>query len=63
VDNEGGAFSPTQVDPLRGSINLTRRIDFALFMADALENDSPIQKAPAIVGCRTPSAIGHISKK
>ena len=49
-------------DPILES-NLTRRIDFALFMADALENDSPIQKAPAIVGCRTPSAIGHISKK
>ena len=37
--------------------NLTRRVDFALFMVDALENDGLIHKAPAIVGCRTPSAV------
>jgi len=30
--------------------NLTRRIDFALFMVDALTNDELIQEAPAIVG-------------
>lgn len=39
--------------------NLTRRIDFALFMVAALENDALIQQAPAIVGCRTPSALAH----
>jgi NAD(P)-dependent dehydrogenase (short-subunit alcohol dehydrogenase family) len=42
-------------DPVLES-NLTRRIDFALFMVEALENDALIQKAPAIVGCQTPSA-------
>lgn len=33
--------------------NLTRRVDFALFMVAALENDELIHEAPAIVGCRT----------
>lgn len=47
-------------DPILES-NLTRRIDFALFMAEALENDNLIQKAPAIVGCQTPSALTHKS--
>jgi NAD(P)-dependent dehydrogenase (short-subunit alcohol dehydrogenase family) len=37
--------------------NLTRRVDFALFMVEALENDDLIQQAPAIVGCLTPSAL------
>lgn len=37
--------------------NLTRRVDFALFMVEALENDELIQKAPAIVGCQTASAL------
>lgn len=45
-------------DPILES-NLTRRIDFALFMVEALENDELIQKAPAIVGCQTPSALAH----
>lgn len=43
-------------DPILAS-NLTRRVDFALFMVEALENDELIQEAPAIVGCRTPSAL------
>jgi hypothetical protein len=30
---------------------------FALFMVAALENDALIHEAPAIVGCRTPSAL------
>ncbi len=45
-------------DPILKS-NLTRRVDFALFMVAALENDSLIHEAPAIVGCRTPSALAH----
>jgi hypothetical protein len=45
-------------DPILES-NLTRRIDFALFMVDALENDELIQEAPAIVGCQTASARAH----
>ena len=39
--------------------NLTRRIDFALFMVAALTDDEIIQEAPAIVGCRSPSALAH----
>jgi hypothetical protein len=39
--------------------NLTRRIDFALFMVDALTNDDLIHEAPAIVGRQTPSALAH----
>jgi len=45
-------------DPILGS-NKTRRVDFALFMVAALENDELIHEAPAIVGCKTPSAIEH----
>ena len=45
-------------DPILKS-NITRRIDFALFMVAALENDELIREAPAIVGCRTPSALAH----
>lgn len=45
-------------DPILES-NLTRRVDFALFMVAALENDELIQEAPAIVGCQTPSALAH----
>lgn len=45
-------------DPILKS-NKTRRVDFALFMVAALENDVLIHEAPAIVGCRTPSALAH----
>jgi nucleoside-diphosphate-sugar epimerase len=45
-------------DPILES-NLTRRIDFALFMVDALENEDLVLEAPAIVGCQTPSALAH----
>ena len=45
-------------DPILES-NLTRRIDFALFMVDALENEELVREAPAIVGCQTPSALAH----
>jgi putative NAD(P)-binding protein len=37
--------------------NLTRRVDFALFMVEALTNEELIHEAPAIVGCMTPSAL------
>ena len=43
-------------DPILKS-NLTRRVDFALFMVAALENDELINEAPAIVGCQTASAL------
>ena len=47
-------------DPILES-NMTRRIDFALFMVDALVKDGLIQEAPAIVGRQTPSALAHSS--
>jgi hypothetical protein len=45
-------------DPILES-NITRRVDFALFMVEALENDELIHEAPAIVGCQTPSALAN----
>jgi NAD(P)H-binding len=45
-------------DPILES-NLTRRVDFALFMIEALENDELVREAPAIVGRQTPSALAH----
>ena len=39
--------------------NLTRRIDFALFMVEALTDDDLIQEAPAIVGCKSESALAY----
>jgi hypothetical protein len=37
-------------DPILKS-NITRRVDYALFMVMALENDELVHQAPAIVGC------------
>jgi hypothetical protein len=45
-------------DPILES-NITRRIDFALFMVEALKNDELIQESPAIVSCQSPSALAH----
>jgi hypothetical protein len=45
-------------DPILES-NLTRRVDFALFMVEALTNDELVHEAPAIVGRQTPSALAH----
>ena len=45
-------------DPILES-NITHRVDFALFMVAALENDELIHEAPAIVGCQTPSALAY----
>jgi len=44
-------------DPILAS-NRTRRVDFALFMVEALENDELVHEAPAIVGRQAPSARG-----
>jgi len=49
-------------DPILES-NLTRRVDFALFMVEALENDELIHEAPAIVGRETPSALAHAASE
>ncbi|APE29615.1 short-chain dehydrogenase [Halomonas aestuarii] len=43
-------------DPILAS-NITRRVDFALFMVAALEDEALVQEAPAIVGCQTPSVL------
>jgi hypothetical protein len=45
-------------DPILAS-NITRRVDFALFMVNALQDNALIHEAPAIVGCQTPSALAH----
>ena len=48
-------------DPILAS-NLTRRVDFALFMVEALENDELVREAPAIVGRLAPSALLHATR-
>lgn len=47
-------------DPILAS-DLTRRVDFALFMVEALTDDGLIHEAPAIVGCQSESALEHSS--
>src|SRR5215217_5547643 len=53
-------WSPHVGDPVLES-NITRRVDFALFMVEALENDDLVHEAPAIVGRLSPSALAHAS--
>ena len=48
-------------DPVLQS-NITRRVDFALFMVEALQDDALVHEAPAIVGCQTPSALAHTAR-
>ncbi len=48
-------------DPILDS-NLVRRIDFALFMVEALENEELVQVAPAIVGSQSPSALAYANR-
>ena len=45
-------------DPILES-NITRRVDFALFMVEALETTISIHEAPAIVSRQSPSALAH----
>jgi len=45
-------------DPVLES-NRTRRVDFALFMVEALTDDELVHEAPAIVSRRAPSALAH----
>src|SRR5205823_14583500 len=49
-------------DPILAS-NMTRRVDFALFMVEALTNDKLVHEAPAIVGCQTPSALAYAASE
>ena len=58
-DSEGlPVWSRHVGDPVLES-NITRRVDFALFMVHALENDELVQEAPAIVSRLSPSALAH----
>jgi hypothetical protein len=43
--------------------NITRRVDFALFMVAALENDELIHEAPAIVSRESSSARAHAARE
>ena len=45
-------------DPVLAS-NLTRRVDFALFMVEAIDDEALVGEAPAIVGRLTRSAQAH----
>jgi hypothetical protein len=45
-------------DPILKS-DITRRVDFALFMVDALENEELVHEAPAIVSRKSASALAH----
>ncbi|MFN3003760.1 NAD(P)-dependent oxidoreductase [Mycolicibacterium wolinskyi] len=45
-------------DPILAS-NLTRRVDYASFMVEAVDNEALVHEAPAIVGRLTPSALAH----
>ncbi len=58
-DSQGlPAWSRHVGDPVLES-NLTRRVDCALFMVDALTNDELVHEAPAIVGRLSPSGLAH----
>jgi NAD(P)-dependent dehydrogenase (short-subunit alcohol dehydrogenase family) len=61
-DSEGlPVWSRHVGDPILAS-DITRRVDFALFMVDALVSDDLVREAPAIVSRRSPSALAHAPK-
>ena len=49
-------------DPVLAS-NRTRRVDFARFMVEAVEDDTLVHEAPAIVGRLTESALAHAGSR
>jgi NAD(P)-dependent dehydrogenase (short-subunit alcohol dehydrogenase family) len=58
-DSQGlPVWSPHVGDPVLLS-DITRRVDFALFMVAALEDDRLVHEAPAIVSSQSPSALAH----
>jgi hypothetical protein len=60
MERRGSTVRVRQSDSIKClQISLTRRVDFALFMVDALENDELIHEVPAIVGRQTASALAH----
>jgi hypothetical protein len=58
-DSEGLPVWSGHVGDLVLASNITRRVDFALFMVAAIGDDELVRQAPAIVGCRTPSALAQ----
>jgi hypothetical protein len=48
-------------DPILRS-DITRRVDFALFMLHALEDDGLVHEAPAIVSSQSASALAHVRR-
>ncbi|PZF80431.1 NAD(P)-dependent oxidoreductase [Jiangella anatolica] len=48
-------------DPILAG-NLTRRVDFALFMVEALTDEMLLREAPAIVGRLSPSAVNPLRR-
>ncbi len=54
-------WSPHVGDPILAS-TICRRVDYALFMVAALENDGLVHAAPAIVSCQSPSALAFKAK-
>ena len=61
-DSEEPAWSEHVGDTVLDS-NLTRRVAFALFMVEALNNDNLVHQAPAIVGSQTPSALANAASQ
>jgi uncharacterized protein YbjT (DUF2867 family) len=58
-DSEGlPVWSRHVGDPILQS-DMTRRVDFALFMVQALESDELVHEAPAIVSRQSSSALAH----
>jgi NAD(P)-dependent dehydrogenase (short-subunit alcohol dehydrogenase family) len=62
-DSQGMPVWSRHVGDLILKSNRTRRVDFALFMVEALQNDELIHEAPAIVGRQTPSALAHTARE
>lgn len=58
-DSEGLPVWSRHVGDAVLASNVTRRVDFALFMVEAIENDELIREAPAIVSRLSPSALAH----
>src|SRR4051794_12374474 len=58
-DSEGlPVWSEHVGDPVLAS-DITRRVDFALFMVEALKDDDLVHEAPAIVSSQSPSALAY----
>jgi uncharacterized protein YbjT (DUF2867 family) len=56
------AWSRHVGDPVLRS-DITRRVDFALFMVQTLEDDDLVHEVPAIVSSRSPSALAHAPRE